>query len=96
MPVVARVAGWVHIDWTSRRASAAVVGLLTALCLALPTRNSTADAWAYAAQVRYGHELLLPHHLWHSGVGWAWMQLLRGLGWWPDTLAALKVLNALA
>ena len=62
----------------------------------MPTRNSTADAWAYAAQVRYGHELLLPHHLWHSGIGWGWLQFLHGLGLRPDTLAALKGLNALA
>jgi len=94
MPVFGEKFGWV--DWRGRRATAAVVGLLTALCLALPTHNSTVDAWAYAAQVRYGHELLLPHHLWHNGAGWAWLHLLHALGLRPDTLAALKGLNALA
>lgn len=82
--------------WIRRRAGWAVAGALAVLCAALPTRNSTADAWAYAAQVRYGHELLLPHHLWHSAVGWAWVRGLAALGLHPDALAALKLLNALA
>ncbi len=83
-------------DWTGRRTAWAVGLLLTLLCLVLPTRNSTVDAWAYAAQVRYGHDLLLPHHLWHSCAGWLWLRLLHALGRWPDALAALKALNALA
>ncbi|MFD1467143.1 hypothetical protein ACFQ48_02820 [Hymenobacter caeli] len=82
--------------WARRRTRWAVAGALAALCAALPTRNSTADAWAYAAQVRYGHELLLPHHLWHSAAGWAWVRGLGALGRPPDALAALKLLNALA
>ena len=82
--------------WARRRTGWAVAGALAALCAALPTRNSTADAWAYAAQVRYGHELLLPHHLWHSAAGWAWVRGLAALGLHPDALAALKLLNALA
>jgi hypothetical protein len=77
----------------SPRAEWLVVGLLTALALLLPTRNSTPDAWYYAACVRHGHELLLPHHLLYNVVGWLWAQLLPATA---DTLAALKVLNALA
>ena len=69
---------------------------LTLLCLLLPTRSSTIDAWAYAAQVRYGIDLFLPHHLWHNPAGWLWLRLLHTLGFAPDTLAALKTLNALA
>lgn len=71
----------------------AVVVLLTLLALLLPTRNSTPDAWYYAACVRHGHELLLPHHLLYNVVGWLWRQLLPAS---LDTLAALKILNALA
>jgi hypothetical protein len=71
----------------------AVVLLLTLLALLLPTRNSTPDAWYYAACVRHGHELLLPHHLLYNVVGWLWRQLLPTS---LDTLAALKILNALA
>lgn len=75
------------------RAEWAVVALLTALALLLPTHNSTTDAWYYAACVRHGHELLLPHHLLYNAVGWLWVQLLPAT---IDPLAALKVLNALA
>lgn len=77
----------------ARRTEWLVIGLLTALCLLLPTHNSTPDAWYYAACVRHGHELLQPHHLLYNAVGWLWVQLLPGK---PDTLAALKALNALA
>lgn len=75
------------------RAEWTVVLLLTALALLLPTHNSTTDAWYYAACVRHGHELLLPHHLLYNVVGWLWMQLLP---FSVDTLAALKAMNALA
>lgn len=70
---------------------ALVLGL-TALVLALPTRNSTLDAWYYAACVRWGHDLLLPHHLLYNPLGRLWMRLLPGAF---DVLASLKVLNAL-
>ncbi|RYU80770.1 hypothetical protein [Hymenobacter persicinus] len=70
--------------------------LILLLCLLLPTRNSTLDAWYYAACVRHGHELLLPHHLLYNPAGWLWVKLLHLLGLLPDTLAALKLLNALA
>ncbi|RTQ44984.1 hypothetical protein EJV47_26820 [Hymenobacter gummosus] len=72
----------------------ALILLLTLLVLLLPTRNSTSDAWYYAACVRHGHDLLLPHHLLYNAVGWLWLQLLGPLG--PDALAALLALNALA
>ncbi len=66
---------------------------MTGLCLLLPTRNSTLDAWYYAACVRHGHELFQPHHLLYNAVGWLWLRVLpTGV----DVLAALKVLNALA
>ena len=69
------------------------MALLTAVALLLPTQNSTPDAWYYAACVRHGHELLLPHHLLYNAVGWLWMQLLPAS---IDTLAGLKGMNALA
>ncbi|MCC3157905.1 hypothetical protein LJ737_11700 [Hymenobacter sp. 15J16-1T3B] len=62
--------------------------------LLLPTRNSTADAWYYAACVRYGHDLLLPHHLLYNAVGWLWLRLLGPLH--PEAIHALLALNALA
>jgi len=82
-----------YISTRTRRTEWLVIGLLTGLCLLLPTRNSTPDAWYYAACVRHGHELLLPHHLLYNAVGWLWLRLLPGP---TDTLATLKALNTLA
>ncbi|GAA4010014.1 hypothetical protein GCM10022408_22770 [Hymenobacter fastidiosus] len=73
-----------------------IILFLTLVCLLLPTRNSTLDAWYYAACVRHEHELLLPHHLLYNPAGLLWTRLLSGLGLSLDTLAALKMLNALA
>lgn len=75
------------------RRELALILLLTLLTLLLPTRNSTADAWYYAACVRHGHDLLLPHHLLHNAVGWLWLRLLSPLQ--PEVLRALLALNAL-
>lgn len=82
-----------HSATSSTRTELLSIGLLTALCLLLPTHNSTLDAWYYAACVRHGHDLLLPHHLLYNAVGWLWRQVLPAA---IDTLAALKALNALA
>ncbi|WP_133257257.1 hypothetical protein [Hymenobacter edaphi] len=80
--------------FSAARREWALILVLTLLCLLLPTRNSTADAWYYAACVRYGHDLLLPHHLLHNAAGWLWLQLLRPLH--PEVISALLALNALA
>jgi hypothetical protein len=75
----------------------AVAILLTALCLALPTHNSTGDAWYYAACSRWGHELWQPHHLLYNGVGWLWLRLIGATGpAGPNALRWLQALNSLA
>ncbi|SHJ83759.1 hypothetical protein SAMN02745146_0306 [Hymenobacter daecheongensis DSM 21074] len=66
------------------------------ISLLLPTQNSTLDAWYYAACVRHQHELLLPHHLLYNPAGLLWTRFLELLGLHLDTLAALKMMNALA
>jgi len=77
--------------------SVAVAGLLTALCLGLPTANATGDSWYYAACARWGQELWQPHHLLYNGIGWLWLRLV-GAGGPAGTLALtwLQMLNALA
>ncbi len=85
-----------HSFWAARRPAWAVGLFLTVLCLALPTRNSTVDAWGYAAEVRWHYELWRPHHLWHNAAGVGWLHLLALLGQHPDPLAALVGLNTLA
>jgi hypothetical protein len=79
--------------------SVAVAGLLTAICLALPTRNATGDAWYYAACARWGQELWQPHHLLYNGIGHLWLRLVGATGPAPVGLLALtwlQMLNALA
>lgn len=74
-----------------------MAGLLTALCLALPTANATGDAWYYAACARWGQELWQPHHLLYNGIGWAWLRLVGVSGAaGPLALVWLQMLNALA
>jgi len=77
----------------------AVAGLLTAVCLALPTRNATGDAWYYAACARWGQELWQPHHLLYNGIGHLWLRLVGATGPSPagqQALLWLQMLNALA
>ncbi|WP_223648567.1 hypothetical protein [Hymenobacter psoromatis] len=79
--------------------SLAVVGLLTSICLALPTANATGDAWYYAACARWGQELWQPHHLLYNAIGWGWLRVVGAAGPAPAGLAALpwlQALNALA
>ncbi|GAA4508058.1 hypothetical protein GCM10023172_39590 [Hymenobacter ginsengisoli] len=79
--------------------SVAVAGLLTALCLAMPTRNATGDAWYYAACSRWGQELWQPHHLLYNAIGWGWLRLVGASGPAPAgelALPWLQMLNALA
>jgi hypothetical protein len=76
-----------------------VAGLLTAICLALPTHNATSDAWYYAACSRWGQELWQPHHLAYNAIGWLWLRLVGASGAAPAGLLALtwlQMLNALA
>ncbi len=79
--------------------SLAVAGLLTFLCLALPTANATGDAWYYAACARWGQELWQPHHLLYNGIGAHWLRLVGASGPTPagwSALVWLQRLNALA
>ena len=76
-----------------------MVGLLTTLCLALPTANATGDSWYYAACARWGRELWQPHHLLYNAIGWGWLRLVGANGPAPAgelALTWLQMLNALA
>ena len=43
-----------------------IICILCCLYFFFPTHNSSTDAWYYAASVKYGEDLFLPHHLFHS------------------------------
>ena len=87
-------------DFATRRAAPLVALLLTAVCLALPARSPSADAWYYAACARWEQELYQPHHLLYNAIGWGWLRLLGAAGLLapagPGALPALQALNALA
>ncbi|HEX8426729.1 hypothetical protein [Hymenobacter sp.] len=93
MPLASSAIAAPRSSTRSKRAEWVIAGVLTGLCLLLPTRNSTVDAWYYAACVRHGHELFQPHHLLYNAAGWLWVRILPAT---VDALAALKVLNAVA
>src|SRR5690349_13241780 len=65
------------------------------LYLLFPTANSTLDAWYYAACVKHGKDLFLPHHLLYNAFGYLLHKAVQLTGFSPDALAFLKVLNAL-
>jgi len=66
--------------------------LFALLYLVLPTDNSGIDGYAYAASVRWGNDLLWPHHLLYCYFGY-WV---HGLVPFMEPLPLMKLLNAVA
>ena len=64
--------------------------------LLLPTHNSGIDAYAYASAVKWGTELVWPHHLLVCFLGRAIFNLTRFFLAAPDALVLMKGVNALA
>lgn len=65
------------------------------LYLLFPTSNSTNDAYAYAAYIKYGHTLAEPFHLLYNYCGFV-MYKIVGLIFEPDVLTMMKSLNSIA
>jgi hypothetical protein len=64
------------------------------LYLFFPTHNSTIDSYGYAASVRYGQNLLHPHHLLYSVLGWVLLSVCRFFNANAGALSVLKAMNA--
>lgn len=64
------------------------------LYLLLPNANSSNDAYAYAAYIKYGYGLLEPFHMLYNVTGFL---VHRGLSWVfvPDVLLMMKCLNSI-
>jgi hypothetical protein len=62
------------------------------LYLLLPTVNHSVDAWGFAADAKFGHELFRPHHLLYTATIWLFGRLLPFL----NIMQAALCLNALA
>ncbi len=71
-----------------------IICILCCLYLFFPTHNSSTDAWYYAASVKYGKDLFLPHHLFHSAFLWIFYKILSFFTE-IDAMAFCKAMNAL-
>jgi len=62
--------------------------------LFLPTQNSSIDAYNYAANVKWNHDLFFPHHLLYNFLPDFFIKLLGIFHFQPDLLAFMKMMNA--
>lgn len=71
-----------------------ILCILCCLYLFFPTQNSSTDAWYYAASVKYGEDLFLPHHLFHSTFLYL---CYKGFSFFVhiDAMAFCKIMNGL-
>lgn len=72
-----------------------VVLICTLVYLFYPAANSTIDAWYYAAAIRHGHALFLPHHLLYNALYFALLKMVTFFSVKIEALAFTKMLNAL-
>ena len=63
--------------------------------LLFPSRNSSIDAYYYAASIRYSGELFHPHHLLYNPTGYLFLKAVECVKIFPDVLGFLKIMNAL-
>ncbi|MGV3538860.1 MAG: hypothetical protein ACO1OQ_03565 [Rufibacter sp.] len=62
----------------------------------LPTQNPTADAYFYAASIRWKVEFWEPHHLLYNPTGVIFYQVLQVIRPGIDVLRAMQLMNALS
>ena len=72
-----------------------IILALTFLYLLLPTNNSTIDAYNYAANVKWNHDLFFPHHLLYNIPARIIYSAIHVLGYELDVLQLMKIINAL-
>lgn len=63
--------------------------------LFLPSHNMTADAISYAADVKYGTDLLLPHHLLYNAFMWVLYKFVTVLGVSVEVVSFMCCVNAI-
>jgi len=68
--------------------------ILFLIYLLLPSHNSTTDGWGYAEEIKHGYNLFRPHHLLYNALGYILIKATHFLGFHPDILSTMKVLNA--
>lgn len=58
------------------------------------SHNNSLDAWGYAADVKNGQDLFLPHHLLYNALGYCWIKLLQ-IFTEVEVIRALQGMNAI-
>lgn len=71
----------------------ALIAVFTLVYILLPSHNSGIDAYAYAAQVKYGVGLFQPHHLLYNATLYVFYAVI---GFGTDVLSFMKIANAIA
>ena len=70
-----------------------IIAILTCLYLCFPCGLSTGDIWYYAASVKYGREIFVPHHLLYNALGLVFCRIPSQMGF--EVISSMKVMNAL-
>ncbi|MEO0468852.1 MAG: hypothetical protein AAF206_04460 [Bacteroidota bacterium] len=69
-------------------------GLLAGLYMLFPNQNQGIDAWGYAAQIKWGQELFLHHHLLYNAFWYAMFQTVHAFLPMVDAMRFLQFGNA--
>ena len=70
--------------------------LVFLLYACFPSISHSVDAWGYAGDVKYGNNLLYPHHLLFVLTDYGISRFLNLIGYYPDAIQLVIVLNAFA
>ncbi|MBX7243527.1 MAG: hypothetical protein K1X92_17440 [Bacteroidia bacterium] len=79
----------------ARKLPLGIVLFCIVVYLFFPVVNSTIDAWYYAAAIRHGHALFLPHHLLYNAFYYSLVKIAAFFSVKTDILAFTKILNSL-
>lgn len=72
-----------------------IVIAFTLSYLLLPNNNSTIDAYIYAANVKWNHDLFFPHHLLYNIPARIIYSSFQAFGFELDVLQLMKIINAI-
>ncbi|MBT5530068.1 MAG: hypothetical protein HOK35_12985 [Cytophagia bacterium] len=71
-----------------------IIFFLFVIYLLFPSANPTTDSWYYAACVKHGQDLFLPHHLLYNALNYGFYEILLFLGIHVGALAFMQAFNA--
>ena len=71
-----------------------LIFLFFLLYFLFPTQNSSIDAYNYAANVKWNHDIFFPHHLFHNFLAFIIIKCVNLFTYQIDVLVWMKFLNA--